>query len=73
MSSSGLYFIGFLIVIAGLAYGAMMLGVPPVWIGIGAAILVGFGLMSTITNTKRREPPAGEETRTTTTTTVREE
>lgn len=71
MNSSFVYFIGFLIVIGGLAYGAMLAGIPQTWIIVGAVVLVGLGIMSTITKTKRREP-SGEAT-TTTTTTVREE
>ncbi|RZV49144.1 MAG: hypothetical protein EX258_07970 [Sphingomonadaceae bacterium] len=63
--------IGFLVVVGGLAYGAMLAGIPQTWILVGAVVLIGLGIMSTITNTKRREP-SGDGT-TTTTTTVREE
>ncbi|WP_265571623.1 hypothetical protein [Sphingomicrobium nitratireducens] len=67
MSSSGVYFIGFLVLLGGLAYGAISLGVPPMWVGIGAIVLLGIGIMSTVTNTKLKEPAEGEVTRTTTT------
>ena len=73
MSSSGVYFIGFLILLAGLAYGAVSLGVPPMWVGIGAVILLGIGIMSTVSNTKLKSPDTGDNATTTTTTTVREE
>ncbi|MCJ7420922.1 hypothetical protein [Sphingomicrobium astaxanthinifaciens] len=69
MNSSMVYFLGFLLVIAGLAYGAIMLGVPSLWVGIGALVLVGIALMSTVTNTKRPSAADGEVTRTTTTVT----
>ncbi|NNC47628.1 MAG: hypothetical protein HKO13_04255 [Sphingomonas sp.] len=71
MNTSFVYFIGFLVVVGGLAYGAMLAGIPQTWILVGAVVLIGLGIMSTITNTKRREP-SGDGT-TTTTTTVREE
>ncbi|WP_265530656.1 hypothetical protein [Sphingomicrobium marinum] len=72
MNTSFVYFIGFLVVVGGLAYGAMLAGIPQTWILVGAVVLVGLGIMSTITNTKRREP-SGDTSATTTTTTVREE
>ena len=71
MNTSIVYFFGFLLVIGGLAYGAIMLGVPSLWVGIGAVILVGLALMNTVTSTKRPAPSEGEVTRTTTT--VRED
>jgi hypothetical protein len=58
MSSFGLYVLGFAVAIAGLAYGAYLLDVPRTWIGVGALVLVGLGLMSAVTHTKRRDPPA---------------
>ncbi|WP_228243212.1 hypothetical protein [Porphyrobacter sp. GA68] len=72
MNTSVVYFLGFVLVVAGLGYGAMSLGVPMLWIGIGAVILLGIGLMSTVTHT-RRPGPSGEEQITRTTTTIREE
>ena len=73
MSSSGVYFIGFLVLLAGLAYGAVMLGVPPMWVGIGAVILLGIGIMSTVSNTKLKSADTGDGEVTRTTTTIREE
>lgn len=69
MNTSVVYFFGFLLVIAAVAYGAVTLGVPPLWVGIGAVALVGIALMSTVTHTKRRELPGDE--REVTRTTVR--
>ena len=61
MSSFTLYLTGFLILITGLAYGAYQLGVQPVWIGTGAVVLVGFGIIMAVSKTRRRdESPANE-------------
>jgi hypothetical protein len=49
MNTSVVYFLGFVLVIAGLAYAAITLGVPDVWVIIGGIILLGVGLMSTVT------------------------
>lgn len=59
MSSFGIYIIGFIIVIVGLALAAHMLGVPTVWIGIGIIVLVGIAILSGVNRTKRPDPPTG--------------
>lgn len=53
-----IYFIGFLIVIAGLAYGAMLLNVPTVWIAVGVVVLVGAALATGARNTRQKDPAA---------------
>jgi hypothetical protein len=58
MSSFGIYLIGFIILIAGLAFAANMIGVPPVWIGIGVVVLIGLGILTGVSRTKRPDPPA---------------
>jgi hypothetical protein len=50
-----LYLIGIIIVVGALAYGASLMGVSQTWIGIGAAIVVGLGLMSAVAKTQRRD------------------
>jgi Zn-dependent protease with chaperone function len=50
-----IYLIGTLLVVAALAYGASTLGVDAVWIGVGAAIILGFGIMSAVSRTQRKE------------------
>jgi hypothetical protein len=60
MSNFSLYVIGFLILTAGLAWGAYALGTPPMWIGIGAVILLGLGLVSGVSKTRYREPSPGD-------------
>lgn len=61
MSSFGLYLIGFLILIAGLAYAAYLIGAPPVWIGVGAIILIGFGIITGVARTRRRDETAASD------------
>jgi uncharacterized membrane protein YdfJ with MMPL/SSD domain len=58
MSSFGIYLIGFVIMIAGLAFAASMLGVPTLWIAIGVTVLVGLGILTGVSRTKRPDPPA---------------
>jgi positive regulator of sigma E activity len=56
MSSFAIYIIGFVILIVGLALAANMLGVPSLWIGIGIVVLVGLGILSGVSRTRRRDP-----------------
>jgi hypothetical protein len=58
MSSFGIYIIGFVILIVGLALGAHLLGLPTQWIGIGVIILIGLGVLMGVSRTKRPDPPA---------------
>ena len=51
----GIYLIGYAILIVGLAIGAQMLHVPPRWIGVGAVILVGLGVITGVTATRNRD------------------
>lgn len=53
-----IYLVGFLVVIAGLAYGAYLLGAPPVWIGIGVVVLLGIGILSAVKRTQGKAVPA---------------
>lgn len=56
--SFALYMIGFIIVIAGLAWGAMVAGVPQTYIVIGAVILFGIGILSAVKRTRPKDPPS---------------
>lgn len=56
--SFSLYLLGWIIVIAGLAWGAMVAGVPQIYILIGAVVLFGIGLLSAVKRTRPKDPPA---------------
>jgi hypothetical protein len=53
--SFALYLIGYIVVIAGLAIGAHLLHIPPRWIGVGALILAGMGIVSGVARTRSRD------------------
>jgi MFS superfamily sulfate permease-like transporter len=57
MSSFATYLIGFLVLILGLAIGAYLLNVPPMWILVGVVILAGIGILMATSRTKPRDPP----------------
>jgi hypothetical protein len=54
--SFGLYIVGFIVLIVGLAYGAHLAHVPNQWIGVGAIVLVGLGIVKAVANTRQRDP-----------------
>jgi hypothetical protein len=58
MSSFWTYIAGFVVVIIGLNLAAFQLGVPQVWMAIGSIVLIGFGILSAVGSTKRKDPPA---------------
>ena len=57
MSSFGTYIFGFIVLIAGLALAAWLLGAPPTWILVGVVVLLGIGIISATSRTKPRDPP----------------
>lgn len=57
MSAFGTYFVGFVLLIVGLSIGAYLLNVPPLWIVVGAIVLLGIGLMAATSRTRPRDPP----------------
>jgi hypothetical protein len=58
MSAFTLYAVGFVVLLGGLAYGAFLLHVPHAWIGVGALVILGLGIMSAVSRTKHRDPPS---------------
>jgi hypothetical protein len=62
-SSFGIYLIGFVILIIGLAFGAHLAGMPTLWIGVGVICLLGIGILSAVKKT--RTPPTTTTTSTT--------
>ncbi len=53
-----LYVIGFVIVIAGVAWGMSRAGIPTVWIAITCTILLGLGILKGVGKTRSKDPPA---------------
>ena len=58
MSAFMLYVIGFFFLLAGLVYGAYLVHIPQTWIIVGTLVVVGIGVMSAVSHTKRRDPPS---------------
>jgi len=54
--SFGLYIVGYVILIVGLAVGANLLNVPPQWIGVGALCLIGIAIVHGVTATRQKDP-----------------
>ena len=55
--SFGIYLVGYLILIAGLAIAAYMLHVPGKWIGVGVVCMVGIAIIHGVTATRQKDPP----------------
>jgi hypothetical protein len=54
--SFGLYIIGFLILIIGLIYGAVLLHVAVHWIAVGAIVLLGLAILKGVQATRGKDP-----------------
>lgn len=57
MSNFGIYIVGFVIVIIGLAVAAYLLGLSTTWIAVGVIILIGFAILTGVSRTRRPDPP----------------
>lgn len=58
--STAIYVIGFIVLIAGLAWAATVLGVPSIWITIGVVVVAGVGILGIagyMRDTEARTPP----------------
>jgi hypothetical protein len=53
--SFGIYIIGFVIVVAGLIYGATLLHVPTHWIIVGGIVLTGIGILTGVKATRQKD------------------
>jgi hypothetical protein len=53
--SFGLYLAGYVVVIAGLVYGARLMHMPPHWIVMGALVLVGLGILTGVKATRQKD------------------
>jgi predicted tellurium resistance membrane protein TerC len=58
MSAFVLYAIGFLVFVGGVLYAETLLHVPQTWVLVTALVLIGIGVMSAVSHTKRRDPPS---------------
>ena len=56
MSSLSIFVIGFVILVAGLAYGASLAGLSAQWIAVGVLVLLGMGVAMGVTQTRHRDP-----------------
>ncbi len=54
--SFALYLLGFVIVIVGLGIGAHYAHLPTHWIVVGALVLMGIGIATGVSRTRRRDP-----------------
>jgi uncharacterized membrane protein YiaA len=54
--SFGIYIFGFLLMVIGLVYGAVMLHAPGHWIVMGAIVLVGVGILTGVKATRQKDP-----------------
>lgn len=59
MSSLAIWIIGFIVLIAGLAYGANLAGMSPEWIAVGAVVLAGMGIVMGVTRTRTKDVSHG--------------
>jgi hypothetical protein len=50
-----IYIAGFLILIGGLIYGAVILHMPPHWIVVGSVVLLGAGILGGVKATRQKD------------------
>ena len=54
--SYGLYIVGFVVIIGGLIYGAVLLHLPPPWIVVGSVVLLGIAIVKGVKATRQKDP-----------------
>ncbi len=54
--SFALYLIGFLIFIAGVAWALVVAGLSVIWVTIISVIMLGLGILTGVSRTRRRDP-----------------
>ena len=59
MSNLAIFIVGFVILIAGLAYGANMAGMSPQWIAVCAVVLAGIGIVMGVSKTRTKDVSHG--------------
>jgi hypothetical protein len=55
--SFAIYLAGFIILLVGVVWGLSAAGVPSIWIGVAALILLGFGIITGVSQTRSKDPP----------------
>jgi membrane-bound acyltransferase YfiQ involved in biofilm formation len=53
--SFGIYLVGFIIVIGGVAWGLSVAGVPTLYIAIACVIMIGIGIVSGVGRTRTKD------------------
>ncbi|MEO6120467.1 MAG: hypothetical protein ABIP12_07250 [Terriglobales bacterium] len=53
--SFAIYIVGYLILIGGLVYGAVILKVPVQWIVVGGIVLAGLGILTGVKATRQKD------------------
>jgi hypothetical protein len=53
--SFALYVVGYMILMSGLIYGAILLHIPTRWIVVAAVILLGSGVITAVTATRQKD------------------
>ena len=61
MPSFVLYLLGFVILSAGVLFAASILGVGSQWIAVIGLVLLGLGVITGVSKTRRRDAPAASE------------
>ena len=56
--SFGIFIVGYIILIVGLAIGAHLLHVPQKWIGVGIICLIGVAIIHGVKATRQKDPPS---------------
>lgn len=54
--SFGLYIVGFIVLIIGLAIGANLMHIPAQWILVGVIVMIGLGILTGVKITRQRDP-----------------
>ncbi len=58
MSAFALYVFGFIVFVAGVLYAEHLLHVPQTWVLVSGLVMLGLGVMTAVSHTKRRDPPS---------------
>jgi hypothetical protein len=57
--SFAIYLVGFIILLGGVIWGMSVAGLPSIWIGVVALILLGLGIITGVSQTRSKDPPEG--------------